>query len=341
MSRSATSHDVAREAGVSRTTVSYVLNNAESVKISEDTRERVLAAAQKVGYLPNQAAKAVKTGRFGCIALLLGRDIYLPKRLLMGINEAVAERSIHLSVANIYKSCGSDELQPAVLRQLIADGILVNSNEEITADIRAIRRSQDMPLIWLNQRMKRDCIYPDDRSAARQATEHLISLGHRRILYVYAGAANRHYSHTDRAQGYEEAMQEARLTPLPYSTHTEETAGAERITALRGLLRARQRPTAVLAYSWPSAAAAHTAALLEGLRIPQDLSLITFEDEQKDFGVGIEITTLQIPWHEIGQRAVELLLGALARAGKSGAAVAVPYGALRPGESCQPPAGRG
>lgn len=340
MSRSTTSHDVAREAGVSRTTVSYVLNNADSVKISEDTRERVLAAAQKVGYLPNQAAKAVKTGRFGCIALLLGRDIYLPKRLLMGINEAIAERSMHLSVANIYKSCGSDELQPAVLRQLIADGILVNSNEEITADIRAIRRSQKMPLLWLNQRMKRDCIYPDDRRAAREATEHLITLGHRRILYVYAGAANRHYSHTDRAQGYIEAMRAAGLTPLLYSTDAQDTDGAERITALRGLLHARQRPTAVLAYSWPSAAAAHTAALLEGLRMPQDLSLVMFEDEQKDFGIGINIATLPIPWQRIGQQAVDLLLAALARTGKNGPAVAVPYEALQTGGSCQPPANR-
>ena len=307
---------VATHLGLSKATVTHVLNGrGTQQRIRLETQQRVLDAAQALGYRPNVSARAIRTGRFGCAALIQSlKALYSPTELLQGISEELAEHDMHLSLAEVPDEVIDDEVYvPKVVRELSADGLLINRILDIPQEFIDRLRALQTPAIFLNVRQEQDAVHPDDHRGGEMATEHLLHLGHTRIAYASAAVnLKEHYSKIDRQMGYEEAMQSAGLPPLIWGLPADPRMLSlvhpdPRVTAAEVLLAQPHRPTAIVAYELDEAMAFLHASYRLGLRIPEDLSLIMFHSEI-DLRLCLPITTVTNAMRRVGREAVQMLV---------------------------------
>ena len=347
---SVTIKEIARLTGLSIPTVGNVLGSSAS-RYSAATRQRVLRAAQDLGYKPNSSARAVRKGRFGCAALILSRTrrqthSYIPAGLLDGLDEELCKHNMHLNVSWLTdEELSTHDFLPKVIRESMADGLIINYTHDLPPPMLEAIRAHHAPAVWVNAKLPGDCVYPDDAGAARAATEQLIGLGHRRITFLhliaplfgcgsFAQAKPRfHYSVTGRADGYVQAMRAAGLEPR-VAHHDRFVDSAEQLGACARLLEEPDRPTAVLLYSEHDLSAMMCAAAGRGLSIPRDLSVVTFYPTDPWTG-GKHVSAAQIPTVEIGRRAVRMLLRKIASPDEPCAAESVPYDAVL-GETVAP-----
>ncbi|MBW3622788.1 MAG: LacI family transcriptional regulator [Armatimonadetes bacterium] len=339
---------IAQHLQLGRSTVAHVLNGrAAELKIRPETERRVLEAARELGYRPNSSARAMSTGRFGSVGLIQPSNaIHLPTGMLMGMTRELSKHNLHLSVSEAPDDALSDTgFLPKIVREVSADGLLINMIGPIPAPFLETLRSLETPAIWINSKQPTDCVYPDDFSASRLLTEYLIGLGHRRITYLQTGpapAAFRHYSEADRRAGYEAVMHEAGLEPASFAFEHEPIlpGGAPpdgRLDWARGVLEAHQ-PTAVIAYGLNTALPTYHAALQRGLRVPHDLSLALFHsDIERISGVGFT-TMCHLDW-SLGEAAVAMLMDRMRDPETELPAHALPAW-LYEGRTCAPPAHR-
>lgn len=311
---SVTIKQIAEKSGYSLRTVCRVLNDKD-VSHRTKTREKILRVAAELNYMPNATAKAMRSGRFGGVSLLLSSDRHLshiPIRLLEGIQAALNPSDLHLTVACMAdRELTSEAKLPKILRQLMSDGILVNYSHRFPPEMDQIIDAHQMPSIWINRRKEHDCVYVDDLTSAHQATEYLLKLGHRRIAYLDyhndATASSLHYSVHDRRHGYELAMNEAGLWPIVI-TRQGVLNPEDRVPLAAEMLGRSERPTAFLTYSpWTAIPLWLAATTRHGLSIPRDLSIITFSDVF-DYEMGIALTTMLLPELEVGLAATQMLL---------------------------------
>ena len=306
---------IAHLTGLSIPTVSDVINNKGELYKAE-TRQRVLDAARELGYCPNAAARAMSTGRFACVALLLSTKphfSYLPPALLDGIHDALAAREMNLMLSKLPdERLVSADFVPTLLKQWMVDGVLINYINEIPAALVKMIHQYRLPSVCINFKRERDSVYVDDLTSAQRATRRMIELGHRSISYLHlsqselTATSQGHYSARDRHAGYAAAMRAAGLAPralfggaeTPFRTWSAKI-GEE--------LRRADRPTALLTYSAGEAAAALSAAREAGLNVPRDLSLLAFAD-QPVVEPELEVATLVLPWREVGAAGVKMLL---------------------------------
>ncbi|MCW3098128.1 MAG: putative LacI family transcriptional regulator [Chthonomonadaceae bacterium] len=306
---------IAAQMGLSRATVTHVLNGrATEQRIKPETQERVLKVAHELGYRANAAARAVRAGRFGNIALiqsLYGQ--YLPNELLRGLAQAIASRDIRFVLTQAPDRMISDETYlPHTMRELSVDGVIINRHLGFSEPYLAYIHRLSIPAVFLNVKQEFDCVHPDDLTGGRVATELLLQLGHVRIAYLDTDEPeNRHYSKHDRRAGYEQAMQDAGKTPqislLPVVYPPGQPGSDLRIEAARRLLMQTNRPTAILAYEIAEAMAVVHAAHMLGMRIPQDLSIVQFH-HRIDLRYFIPIQTVSNAMTDVGTAAVEMLL---------------------------------
>lgn len=309
---------IADHCGLSTQTVGAVLGGKGHL-FRPKTVTTVEAAARELGYRPNSAAKAMRSGRFGCAALVLSDDpwrstVFRPQ--MAGMDDALAKVGMHLIHALIPERDLRERGQvPKIIGELLADGLLINYNTGIPEVLDEVITRHRLPAIWMNARRSRDCVHPDDEGAGRLATDHLLELGHRRIAYVdYCHGTeqpDQHYSAWDRQAGYTTAMRVAGLAPRIIDTpHT--LSPPDHLPAVRAWLTAPHRPTAVVTYCPREALPIlHTATAQLGLRVPQDLSIITIEDFPADQS-GVDLATVILPRYDLGRVAVELLQERLA-----------------------------
>ena len=216
-----TTSEVAKAAGVSIGAASVVLNGGtKKIGVSEKTRARILRAAAKLGYRLNPAARATRTGRFGSIALLLGRiehNSLVSGSRLSYILDATEKRNLSLTLTRADDEKLSDErFLHDLLARIYADGLLIGYNAELPPLFTKLLTRLRIPAVWLNAKMNQNAVYPDDRLAARQLTEKFIAAGFRDIVFINDNG-NSHYSFFDRKEGYEEAMSRAGLTPTVFA----------------------------------------------------------------------------------------------------------------------------
>lgn len=214
--------DIAAKTGFDPVSVSRALRGIR--ELSPENTERVLKTAAKMGYRPNSFAQAMKSGRMDNVALVQGtedpRNSTISHLLLMSIGRAVERRAHRLILAQIDDDqLNAAEYAPRILNEWIADGIFLSFNCYQPPGLFERLRQFRIPAIWLNCRLDADCIVFDDLGAGRMATEHLLSLGHRRIAYAACAVDESnpmtHYSEIDRFGGYRQAMVRAGLAPLP------------------------------------------------------------------------------------------------------------------------------
>jgi LacI family transcriptional regulator len=225
----------------------------------------------------------------------------------------MAARDLQLVLTQVANVDDSGESYLAhTMRALSVDGVFINRHGDSPPPFLERIRRLRIPAIFLNSKQDVDCIYPDELRGGELAAGTLLRLGHERIAYVETEErCIPHYSERDRRSGYERAMAAAGRVPWvhripvnwrPYGPHAD-----QRVEAAVRLLNQRDRPTAVVAYELTESMAVVRAALLLGLRIPEELSLIHFHSHVDD-RCFLPVHTVSNMMQQVGEGAVTMLL---------------------------------
>jgi LacI family transcriptional regulator len=189
----------------------------------------------------------------------------------------------------------------------MVDGLLINYTQQIPPEMSEMIERNHVPAVWINSQRAKNCVYSDDYSAACTATEYLLQMGHRRIVYgTHPNSV--HYSVVERQNGYADTMRKARLEPRILQAQRKYWISAEQwlLLAQRWTIQ-KHRPTAIMTYGDDAALAARYALQQAGLRVPQDVSIVTFSERIVDEAYW-PMTTCRVPEYEIGRHSVEMLL---------------------------------
>jgi DNA-binding LacI/PurR family transcriptional regulator len=300
--------DVARAAGVSHQTVSRVLNDAPNLLPS--TRRRVLAAIDRLGYRPNQAARALGTNRSGLIGVLVvwRAAAYGHQTLLYAIEDAARVAGYRTGLVTCSGEPGSVHAAVEQLLDQAAEAVVLVVPQARVLEVLTADHS-GLPLVVIDsQRHAGACsVSADQVEGARLATRHLVRLGHTRIVHL-AGPGDRSEA-VGRARGYREEMIAEGLDPRP-PVPTGWTADSG-YRAGRVLLDAAD-VTAVFCSNDETALGLLHAVRDSGLRVPDDLSVVGFDDIPEAAHYAPPLTTVRQDFAAIGRRAVELVISRLA-----------------------------
>jgi LacI family transcriptional regulator len=304
---SVTIRDVAKRAGVGVGTVSRVLNDHASV--SERTRQKVLQAIAELDYAPNPVARRLSLGKTLTIAVIVPfftRPSFVGR--LRGVEYALADSEYDLILFNVETTAKRDAYFRSVPRRERVDGLLIISLSPRDADVDRFLQT-GVPTVLIDARhprMSRAVI--DDVTGGRVATQHLIDLGHRKIGYVSDKLENpfNFVSSRDRYEGYCQALEEAGIAFRPEYHHQGEHGREEARVMARTLLSLSDPPTAIFAASDVQAIGVLQAAEDVGLRVPDELSVIGYDDI--DVAEYVHLTTVRQPLFVSGVEGVEMLL---------------------------------
>ena len=306
--RKITQADISSLLGVSQATVSMALNGSD--KIPPSLRRRIVELAQENGYRPSGTTRANVPENGGAISLALSENLvesYLPMELLRGIQTGLRPSGYRLNLLELHKALfGKQRSLIKTLRSISSSGLLLDYTHNIPQEIINLIHRYRIPHIWINVKMDSDCVYPDDYAAGQFAVNHLVGLGHRRIAFFDARGGTTHFSEEERYRGYCDAMQ-ANDCDTAGLVLREKITAESRLEALLALLRGMpQLPSAIFCYGDSETMTACAAALKLGLEVPRALSIIGIHDRLIT-QLGFEITTLQVPFFDLGRRATELL----------------------------------
>ncbi len=323
-----TQSDVARLAGVSRATVSYVLNRQTEgrVPISEDTRRRVLEAARQLEYEPDARAQSLRSGSTKTIGMLIP-DMQNPHfwQIVDGVAQAArkAGYELLLSSSNLDRKQEEDSLKTLLRRRV--DGLILSVTFTTVAQQmldQMAERSMPIVMTGYSQDAAFDCIGSSYSNSTKEVMAHLLGLGHKRIAFIHGVASLRRGQ--DRLQPYEESLREA---GLPFDDSLLVHCGPsiqEGYEAARRLLAQPSPPTALIVINDLLAMGALRAAADLRLRVPQDLSLVSYDDIPMANYLTPRLTTVSADAEAIGRGAVELLLQRLQDRERSPQSVYVP-----------------
>jgi len=309
--RHATMKDIATATGVSRSTVSRVLNDVPlTVPISPDTRARVLASARELGYRPNPLARALH----GAPTMLVGaivRDITDP--FFAGAIEAVsvAARALGYNIVLGHAHAEATEALAlaAVLEARQCDAILLLGDMGGQPHLLADLNDTHVPVVALWQGSELDLIpgvQVDNRRGIALAMEHLTGLAHRRIAFVGGRLLG---DIRERQAAYVEGMTAINVDVPPGYIHHTENSPAGGQSALDALMRLSPRPTAIVASTDQLAIGVLRAALLRGIRVPDQLSVVGFDDIPMAQFTVPALTTVRMPTAAMATAAITLAVG--------------------------------
>jgi LacI family transcriptional regulator len=309
--------DVAEAAGVSVTTVSHVLNETPHVRVNPQTRQRVQDVAARLNYRPNRMARGLRTRSSGMIGLLTEEIATTPHagRIILGAQEAASRHNLTLAIINSALMADADERREDVntLLDRHVDGILYATVYHDVVSPPAELRT--VPAVLIGARDRADqvpSVIPDEQQGAHDAVLALAAAGHRRI--AFAGNADDVPATRGRRVGYLSGMAAAGLAVEPdlVADAVSEPAGGHE-AASRLLDAAAEPPTAIFCYNDRMAMGVYRALNDRRLRIPEDISVIGFDDQQPiASGLFPGLTTVALPHYEMGAWAVECLAAQLA-----------------------------
>lgn len=328
--------DVAREAGVSYTTVSRVLNNKENVK--PETRERVLTAMTRLGYVVDQRARSLAGGHSQVIGLLvhdLGTS-YIGL-IIRGIEAELAPAQYDLLLYTTHRRKTKESVYVATLARGLADGLLIVLPRDPAAYLETLRMS-NFPYVLIDHRGISDeisAVTAANWQGGYTATEYLIKLGHRRIGHI-TGAMDQGCAR-DRLEGYKAALADHGIPFDPALVQEGDFFQPAGYAGARALLHLPDPPTAIFAANDVMAFGVMEAIRECNLRIPEDVSVIGFDDIPEASRVHPPLTTIQQPLEEMGRLATRMLLELLRDPGIGSRRVELPT-KLIVRQSCQPPA---
>jgi LacI family transcriptional regulator len=306
----ATISDVAKQAGVSPVTVSRVINNARNV--SPATRERVERAIEELGYVPNVAARSLRSKRTRALALVVP-DITNPfwTTVARGVEDAAQSHDYSVLL------CNTDENPTKQLRYLDVvasqrvDGVIIAPCDSDVRNLAKLR-NRSVPTVVIDRRVEGwdvDSVYGDSISGARALVQHLIELGHKQIAMI--SGPPKASTAEDRVAGYRIALAEAGIPLDPRLIRRGEfrSVSGERLTYQ--ILDEGLRPTAIFAANNAIAIGVIDALEKRGLSIPQDVAVVCFDDFHNASRFFPFLTVVVQPAYDMGMNAAQLLLSRL------------------------------
>jgi LacI family repressor for deo operon, udp, cdd, tsx, nupC, and nupG len=311
--RAARIQDVARLAEVSTATVSRALATPE--RVSPEARARVLEAIAKVGYVPNPAARTLRSQKSNMVLVVLPNlDNIFFSRILRGIEEALFEAGYGMIIGDLDGSPDKEARFAAFTAAGQVDGALLLNGHLFgqTRDGRGPAAKTGVPLVALCEAIPGadiPQIEVDNRAAARRMTRYLASLGHRRIAYLRGPETNvlereRHRGYRDGLKDEGLAFDPALVLPGDYSLEAGAAAGA-------AILARRERPSAVFCSNDEMAIGLMRTLISGGLRVPQDISVAGFDDIEFAAMVEPSLTTIHQPRRALGRQGAHVLIDLL------------------------------
>ena len=330
-----TIRDVARRAGVAPITVSRVINNSGYVSVR--TRQRVEKAIAELNYVPNALAQGLRFNKTNVIALVLS-DVTNPfwTTVARGTEDASSEENYSVILCNTDEDVAKHDKYAQLLLRRQVDGFLLVPVSNSVDTIRFIQQ-QGVSLVILDRQLPGvsvDIVRADSEGGAYELTHYLTELGHRRIA-ILSGPEIVSTS-TQRVAGYKRALQDAHLKADPDLIsfgNFYQDSGYERT---KRLLTLSQRPTAIFAGNNFIAIGVMKALYESGLGIPEDMSVVGFDELPPGLLVRPFLTVATQPAYEMGYRATKLLLERIANSGEPSCQEIVLPTQLVIRQSCRP-----
>lgn len=309
----ATLHDVAAAAGVSVSAVSRVLTNSPQARVSEDTRRRIHEAAERLDYRPNFAARALKSSRTLVLALVMP-DITntLFTDLVRGVDEEAAAYGYRLLLARAEGAGSKEQTIRALIGEGRVDGVLLQADDSVSPEEYARLSATGLPIVFVNAQPSgvRAAVSFADDHAVYLAVQHLVELGHERIGFL--GGLPSTDTAVRRLAGFRGAMAIADL-PIDEGAVTHfgylPSDGARALHAVRDLI---EPPTAVVVANINAALGLLMETRELGIEVPHDLSLVAIHDAWTAEIVWRPLTTVKLPWYELGAASVRAMVKRLA-----------------------------
>ncbi len=306
-----TSQQVATKAGVSRTTVSFVLNDVADSNIPESTRNKVRLAASELGYVPNAAAKMLVSGKTQTIGLVIAHaqhlavDAFIPQ-LLHTLSQHSKEAGYNLLLETVDDVSAPDAYWKLVRGHQIDGLLVINARSDDSQLPDLIRKKFPVVVLgfpkWKATGLDIHSVATDSINAAYTATKHLINLGYTRIAHI-PFSPKEFFATQDRLKGYTLALKEAGL-PFNLVVHANYSAESG-FFAMQQVLK--KKPDAVFAGNDTIAIGALAAIQAANLRIPEDIAVVGYDDIPTAAYLRPALTTIRVSAVEHGQKAISML----------------------------------
>jgi len=301
--------DVAKEAGVSISTVSRVLNDAQNVNL--ETRLRVQNAIKKLKYQPSRVARRLRVnkGQSNLIGLLIP-DIRNPfyVEVIRGVEEAATQKGYAFIMSNFSQNVEKEKLYLDIMLSESVDGLIVapaHENDRIIINL----IESGLPVVCIDRmlpRAKVDAVVVNNREGSKEAIEYLISMGHRRIALLSGPLQIPTYK--ERLKGYQEALVENGITIDDELIKIGDSTHKSGCDFTKELLAMGNPPTAIFAGNNLITLGALEVLHLNKVKIPENMSIIGFDDVYWAISLNPPLTAVSQPGFEIGRRAADLLL---------------------------------
>ena len=307
--RQATIRDVAREARVSVATVSRALNDSGPVR--NDTRQRVHDAAEYLRFTPHGAARSLITSRTNTLGVLLP-DLYgeFFSEIIRGIDRGAQRAGYQVLLSSARNA--RDEIHGA-FRAMYGrvDGLILMAPDIELAEMFAQRRD-GTPIVFINSPVESAdarVITIDNHGGAHQMVRHLIREGHERIAIIRGADGN--HDALERLRGYRDALDDSGLRRDPRFELDGDFTESAGYRSARLALQLQPRPTAIFAANDAMAIGAISALREDGLGVPDDIAVAGFDDIPIARYVSPPLSSVHVPIAQLGERAMDLLLGAI------------------------------
>lgn len=301
-----TIRDVARMAGVSVATVSRVLN--ESSSVSAEKRETVMRAIKRLNYQPNMLGRNLRRTETRMVLVLLpsiSNPFYA--RIVNGIEDVAHKNGYNIMLCNTGSDISREKVYLEMLKKRLSDGVILMAPELSREELDEIgRRHPVVQCCEYREGSQVSHVSVDNYAAARKVVRHLTGLGHRRIGLI--SCKNSFVSIKQREQGYLKGLEEAGITPDAGLVKYGDYGYASGIRAANQLLSGKNRPTAVFAISDVMAAGVLKAARERGLRIPEDIAVVGFDNINISYMCNPMLSTVSQPKYDMGRVAMDLLI---------------------------------
>lgn len=303
--------DIARESGFSIATVSRVLNNTD-YPVKAAVREKILETAQAMGYHPNLIARSLRTDQTNTVGILVD-DLLSPftPPVVRGIQDRLKENNFLSLIVNSDWDLDQERAGIESLLSRPVDGIIFVEYSHLTSS--ELLATANKPGVFVHRLFgtpTKNSVVPDDVYGASIAVEHLVKLGHRAIAYI--NGPESWHSAKERLEGYKNTLKKYEIDFVQDWVMPGDWEVEGGYKGAQQLLQLSNRPTAIFAANDLMALGAIYAVQDAGLRVPQDIAIVGYDNREFSWIVRPNITTVEMPVYEMGRIAADILLQQIA-----------------------------
>lgn len=313
MKKNITALDVAKKAGVSPTTVSFVLNKVDGMRIPDQTRQRVLQAAEELNYHPNSSAQKMARGKTNVIGLVIRQnpekayaDLFLPQ-VMHGINSVTRRAGYNILLIPLPPEENGGEFY-RLIRERHVDGLLISGPTEDDLELNNLfKEGAKMVLMGALKDSLIPMVDIDNHKAAYEAVTHLLDFNHKQIAFI-SNAPFNYLSSQDRLAGYKEALNSRGILINEEFIFMADRTPESGYLAMKSLLSQKKIPSAVFIASDTVALGALHALHEANIKIPDDMAVIGFDDIPLSEFINPPLSTVHLPAYSLGQASASLLI---------------------------------